>query len=136
MYSKNVTVHQLLCLVLALGFTAPCFAQENTADTDKWFTADILKKTLFARTIEEKQFCDYVIQKRDDGTIPSRILYGVYQKAITKDQNRRFIYFKTALETVCQREGIVLNSTPVAPVSKTSTTPSFFLPSVFKGLFR
>ena len=76
------------------------------------FTADVLKTTLFAKTIDEKRFCDYVIQKRDDGTIPTRLLYGVYQKAVTKDRGRRFAYFKAGLELVCKREGIVLKPTP------------------------
>jgi len=114
-----VIVRWLFCCVLVLGFASPCFAQGDMSGIDHRFTADVLKATLFARTIEERRFCDYVIQRRDNGTIPPRLIYGVYQKAMTKDRNRRFIYFKTALEIVCKREGIVLNPTPIR------TSPSF-----------
>ena len=137
-------IRRLFCLVLVLGFAAPCLAQGNVADVDIRFTADVLKSTLFARTSEERSFCDYVIQKRDDGTIPSRLIYGVYQKALTKDRNRRFAYFKTGLEILCKREGIVLSPTP-AQTSATTPTPSFvssafipsaLLPSPLRGLFQ
>ena len=125
-------VHRLFCFAFVLGFAVPCLAQKNSADDiDQRFTADVLKSTLFARTSDERRFCDYVIQKRDDGTIPTRLIYGVYQKALTKDRYRRFAYFQTGLELVCQREGIALHSTPV----RTSpTTPSFTLPTL-RGLF-
>ena len=133
-FSKTVIVRQLFCFVFILGFVTPCFAQEGAPDTDKRFTADVLKTTLFARTPEEKKFCDYVIQKRDDGTIPPRLLYGVYQKSLTHDRNRRFTYFKTALEITCQREGITLYPTPVR-TSSTTSTPSF-ITFPFRGLFQ
>ena len=103
-----VVVRRLLCLVLFLGFAAPCFSQQTASEPDKLFTADVLKKTLFAKTDGEKKFCDYVIQKRDDGTIPTRIIYGIYRNAMTKDRNRRFFHFKTGLEIICKREGIAL----------------------------
>ena len=125
-------LRQLFCLVLVFGFAVPGLAQNNVDDIDKRFTADVLKRELFAKTVEERGFCDYVIQKRDDGTIPPRIIYSVYQKTMAKDRNVRFTYFKTALETVCKREGIVLYSTPVRA---TSSFPSFTLPS-FRGLFQ
>jgi len=127
-----MVVRWLFCLGLVLGFAAPCLAQGNTADIDKQFTADLLKMMLFAKTAEERQYCDYVIQKRDDGTIPARILYGVYQKAMTKDRNLRFIYFKTALEIICKREGIVFNPTPVGTAPATSS----FFPPAFSRLFQ
>jgi|GEM_PF-1284040 len=141
--SNTVIVRRLFCLALILGFIAPCLAQGNVDDGDKYFTADVLQSTLFARTPEEKRFCDYVIQKRDDGTIPSRLIYGIYQKALTKDRNRRFAYFKTGLEILCKREGIVLYPTP-AQTSATTPTPSFIssafipsaIPSALRGLFQ
>jgi len=131
-FSKSMILRQLFCFVLLLGFAVPCFAQGNTADIDQQFTADVLKTTLFARTAEERQFCDYVIQKRDDGTIPRRIIYGVYQKAVTKDRSQRFIYFKTGLEILCKREGIVLNPMPV----KTAPRTSPLIPSALRGFFQ
>ena len=122
-------VRRLFCFVLVLGFAVPCYAQGN-ADIDRRFTADLLKMTLFAKTAEEALYCDYVIQKRDDGTLPPRILYGAYQRAMTKERNRRFIYFKAALEILCKREGIVLNPPSVKTVPSTSP----LIPSAFKGL--
>ena len=124
--------HRLLCCLLLLGFAAPCPAQLKSSETDKMFTADTLKATLFAKTADEKQFCDYVIQKRDDGTIPPRLIYGVYQKAVTKDRSRRFAYFKSGLETLCKREGLLLNPTPV----RVSPTMPSLIPFTFKGFMQ
>ena len=102
-------VRLLFGVALFLSVSAHCFAQQSTADIDQRFTAELLKTTLFARTAEEKRFCDYVIQRRDAGTLPTRLIYGAYQMAMTKDRARRFAYFKAALELLCRREGIVLN---------------------------
>ena len=123
---KIVILRQLFCFLLLFGLTVPCFAQKADPETDKMFTADVLKATLFARTADEKKFCDNVIRKRDDGTIPARLIYGVHRKAVTQDKGRRFTYFKTGLEIACKREGIILNPTPtrVSP-----TTPSLIRPS-------
>ena len=107
-----MTAHRLFCFVLLLGFSSPCLAQPTLSDLDKLFTADVLKATLYVRTNDEKRFCDYVIQKRDDGTVPTRLIYGAYQKAITKDRGRRFAYFKAGLELLCKREGIALKPMP------------------------
>ena len=101
-------VRRLFYALLVLGFAVPCFAQQRVSDSDKRLTAEILKVTLYAKTDSERRFCDYVIQKRDDGTIPPRLIYGVYQKAMTKDKTRRFAYFKTGLEIMCEREKIPL----------------------------
>ena len=131
---NEMILRRLLYLTLLLVFAAPCSAQQAAVEIDKIFTAEVLKTTLFARTIEERKFCDYVIQKRDDGTLPTRIIYGVHQKAMEKDRARRFTYFKMALETVCKQEGIVLYPAPVRTQSRTSTTPAW-IPSLFRGLF-
>jgi len=117
--------------MLLVGLTVTCYAQKAAPETNKMFTADVLKATLLARTADEKKFCDYVIHKRDDGTIPARLIYGVHRKAVTQDKGRRFTYFKTGLEIACKREGIVLNPTPVRI---SPTTPSLPLPS-FKGIW-
>ena len=130
---KTKMVRQLVYALLVLGFAVPCFAQQFVADSDKRLSAAILKATLYAKTDDEKRFCDYVIQKRDDGTIPTRLIYGVYQKALTKDKTRRFAYFKTGLEIMCVREGIVLYPTP----SRASSAPaSPFTLSFLKELFQ
>jgi len=134
---KNVMLRRLFCTTLVCILIPLCSAQDNTSDTAELFTAEVLKRELFARTPEDRQFCDYVIKKRDDGTIPARIIYAVYRKAITQDKNKRFLYFKTALETLCRREGIVLNPSPVSTASPTPsfTLPRFRLPSAFRTLF-
>ena len=126
---------RLLCfLTLIISFAIPCFAQQRGSGSDK-FTAEILKATLYAKTDEEKQFCDYVILKRDDGTIPHRLFYAVYQKAMTQERGRRFAYFKAALEFLCRQEGIVLYPKPTKTSSTTSPSVSSRISSVFKGLF-
>ena len=104
---------------------------------DKHFTADVLKTRLFAKTPEDQQFCDLVIKKQNDGTIPHRLIYGVYQKAMTKEPNRRFLYFKTALEIMCKREGVALYATPVKTASNTpsSSLPSF-IPPALRAIFQ
>ena len=122
---KTMILRPLFCTILVLGFAFPCLAQQKSTDTDKHFTANVLKQTLFAKTDDERKFCDCVIQKRDNGTLPVAIIYGVYQKAMTKDQGRRFAYFKAGLELVCQQRGIVLYPTPVKTSSPASTFTSF-----------
>ena len=129
---KIVILRRLICFVFVVGLAIPGFAQNDDPEANKLFTADVLKGSLFAKTVDEKRFCDYVIQKRDDGTIPTRLIYGVYRKALTQDRNRRFVYFKTALEIVCKREGIVLHPTSV----RTASTASPLSLSSFKSLFQ
>ena len=103
------TVFLLQLLLFAIFWCSTTgFAQQRGTDIDKLLTADVLKTRLFAKTPEEKRFCDYVIQKRDNGTLPPKIIYAVYEKAVTKDKVRRFAYFKLGLEILCKREGIEL----------------------------
>ena len=112
---RTVMLRPLLLLsffALFCCFAAPGFAQQNGNDRDKLLTADTLKARLFAKTPDEKRFCDYVIQRRDNGTLPARLIYAVYEKAVTKDKGRRFAYFKSALEILCKQEGIALYPTP------------------------
>ena len=126
-------VRQLFYALLVLGFAVPCFAQQHVVDSDKRLSAAILKATLYTKTDSEQRFCDYVIQKRDDGTIPTRLIYGVYQKALTKEKTRRFAYFKTALEIMCAREGIALYPAPVQP---SSTAASSWIPFSLRRWFQ
>jgi len=109
---KTVILRQLLICALFCCFAAPGFAQQRGNNTDPLLTAEILKTRLFAKTPDENRFCDYIIQKRDNGTLPSRLIYAVYEKAITKDKGRRFAYFKFGLELLCKREGIALYPKP------------------------
>jgi len=131
--SKAMISRRLFCVALMLSVATPVFAQGSISDIDEQFTADVLKTMLYAKTAEERHYCDYVIQKRDDGTIPARLFYGAYQKAITKERNQRFLYFKTTLELLCKREGIVLNPTPVR-TSASATSPR--MPFSLRGLFQ
>ena len=104
---KTMILRTLLCFVFLFGF---CSAQQKVSDTDKLLTADVLKATLFAKTPEEKKYCDDIIKKRNDGTVPQQIFYGVYQKALSKDRGRRFAYFKSGIEMVCSQRGISLST--------------------------
>ena len=122
---KPKMIRRLFYALFVLGFAVPCSAQQSGAHSDSRLTAEILKVTLYAKTDDERRFCDYVIQKRNDGTIPTRLIYGVYQKALTKDKARRFAYFRTGLEIMCAREGIVLYPTPVRTSSATSSSALF-----------
>ena len=126
----------LVCFVLVLGCAVPCFAQQTATNTSNRLTADVLKTTLFVRTAEEGRFCDYVIQRRDAGTLPPSLLYAVYRKAMAQDRVRRFAYFRNALEIVCRQEGIVLNPTAstAAPARTASSVPAW-IPSFLRGLF-
>jgi hypothetical protein len=108
---RTVILRHLLFFVLFGCSAAAGFAQQRGSDIDKLLTADVLKTRLFAKTPEERRFCDYVIQKRDNGTLPPRIIYAVFERAVTKDKGRRFAYFKLGLETLCRREGIALYPT-------------------------
>ena len=129
-------LRQLPFLLFIFTFAIPCFGQRNDGETEKYFTADVLISTLFARTAEERRFCEYVIQRRDEGTIPHRIIYGVYRKAMTQERHRRFAYFRAGLEIVCQREGIVLNPTATRRTPGTPSPLPSFVPSIFRGLFQ
>ena len=134
--SETVFLRQSLFFLFILGFAAPCLAQRSDGETDKLFNADVLISTLFARTAEEKRFCEYVIQRRDEGTIPHRIIYGVYRKAITQERHRRFTYFRAGLEIVCQREGIVLNPNSTRRTPGTASALPSFVPSILRVLFQ
>jgi len=134
MILRRLFCFALFCGIAAFDFAVPCSAQQTAAETDLLFTAEVLKMTLFARTEGEKRFCDYVIQKRDDGTIPVWIIYGVYQKAIAKEPSRRFTYFRMGVETLCRREGIVLYPASAQQAAQTSHVPAW-VPSLLRRLF-
>jgi hypothetical protein len=118
-------IRNLLYFVLFFGLTAPGFAQQSERSP---LTADVLKAKLFAKTTDELRFCDDIIQKRDEGTIPPQLIYGVYRKALTKEPARRFMYFKTGLEIMCQREGIVLAPSRPSSPSSSWRIPAFVNP--------
>jgi len=123
----KTVIRHLFRLVLFFVFAAPCFAQFTESSQ---LSADMLKKTLYAKSIDELRFCDYVIQKRDDGTIPARIIVGVYRKALTKDRGRRLTYFRTALEILCKQEGIILYPASTKTSSPLLKMPSLTMPSL------
>lgn len=126
---------RLFCFLIVFAGTAVSLAQEDRSRNDKDFTADLLITQLFARTTDDQEFCAYVIQKRDDGTIPTRLIYGVYRKALSKDPPARFTYFKTGLTILCKQEGIVLDIEPTSTTTKWSLNPLQWFSS-FKSLFQ
>lgn len=84
----------------------------NQLDTNggETLTADILKKKLYAKTETEEAYCDRIIQKRNEGVLPNKILYTAYRYAVDKDKDRRFIYFQKSLEKLCADAKIELSS--------------------------
>ncbi len=83
----------------------------GTTTADNTLTADVLSKSLYAKTSEEIEYCEFVIRMRDEKVLPNRILYYAYNKATAQAENsRRFIYFQTVLELACDKQGIVLES--------------------------
>ena len=109
-------------------YSVSAFAQATDAETT--LTADVLIKTLYARTAADKKFCENVIAARDAQILPNRILYAAYRYALKKDTDRRFTYFQTLLLKSCKEAGITL---PTAAPTKTSYNPFTFLTSPFKS---
>ncbi len=109
-------------------FCADCgFCQTNNFETDQSLTANILSKTLYTKTPEENAYCAHVIAQRNSGNLTNKVLYGAYRFAVQKEKSHRFIYFKTALETLCQREGLILEDMPTDHAKKASVwSPSTF----------
>lgn len=107
-------------------------------------TADILSVTLYAKTPAEKEYCESVIAKRDEGVLPMRTLYSAYRYGVKQPKDRRFVYFQNALETLCKREKIDLGLSSslrspayqyhVAPTTPTKSTG--FSPASFFKFFR
>jgi len=107
------------------------FAQNanSTQSADTTLTADVLEKTLYARTVADKKYCEDVIAARDAKILPDRILYSAYRYAMKKDKDRRLTYFQTVLSKFCKEAGITL---PSAEAKKTSYNPFSFLLSPFR----
>jgi hypothetical protein len=93
--NRRFFLFRLLTIIFAAdGVTA------NTSAAPSRLTADVLKATLAAKTPAEIKYCDTVIKLRDSGEISERVLSGVYRNAVSKDRNKRFVYFQRALENV------------------------------------
>jgi hypothetical protein len=118
-----------LIFVLILLFTAGIADSRSFADAPA-LDADILAQRLYAKTGDEKAYCRYIIEQRNNGTLPENIFYGVYRRAAEKEKARRFVYFKTGLEILCKREGIVLPEMQTPQPEKKSFFSFFY--SVFK----
>ena len=107
------------------------FAQNTNSaqNADTNLTADILEKTLYAKTPAEKKYCQAVIAARDAHILPNRILYSAYRYAMNKDKDRRLAYFQTTLTKFCKEAGVTLTTTES---KKTSYNPFSFFMSPFK----
>ena len=112
-----------------LGLVTACGSALFANDAETTLTADVLAKTLYAKTATEKKYCESVIAARDAKILPNRILYSAYRYAMKKDKDRRFTYFQTALTKSCKEAGVVF---PVAVPTKTSYNPFTFFLSPFK----
>lgn len=92
-----------------LGMEKVASAQTSGAQSaDNTLTSEVLKDTLYAKTSEEIEYCQFVIRMRDQGVLPNKILYLAYKKAIEQEKNRRFTYFQNALVIICNKQGITL----------------------------
>lgn len=116
---------RLALLGVASVFSCSLFAQ--TAETT--LTADVLAKTLFAKTPTEKKYCENVIAARDAKILPDRILYAAYRYAMKKDKDRRFMYFQIVLPQFCKEAGVTL---PTTITTKTSHKPFSLFTNPFK----
>ncbi len=109
-------------------FGSSLFAQ----NADGTLTADVLIKTLYARTAAEKQYCEDVIAARDAKILPNRILYAAYRYAVQKDKDRRFTYFQTVLTKFCKEAGVDINTDSSSSSSGKSFNLFRFFVSPFK----
>ncbi|MDR0335869.1 MAG: hypothetical protein LBI18_02145 [Planctomycetaceae bacterium] len=117
----------ILTGLTVLLFVLQGFTQTNNAENETTLTADVLISTLYAKTDAEKQYCEKIIRLRDEKILPNRIFYGIYRKSVTLEKTRRFTYFQTGLEILCQREGIVLERSA-------SVTPTHLFGNMTKDL--
>ncbi|GHT44776.1 hypothetical protein FACS189454_03040 [Planctomycetales bacterium] len=112
---------RLLFFVLpAIVSITSTFISAAEQSTQK-LTADILKKTLWAKTPSEDAYCDFVIAQRNAKMLPEKILVGVYQKSLGKDRSRRMVYFQKALESACKTQGVKLQN----PTTQTAAKKKF-----------
>ena len=110
-----------LALVSMCGGTLFAQTTDFVQNAEETLTADVLAKTLFAKTPAEEKYCENVIAARDAKILPNRILYSAYQYAMKKDRTRRFIHFQAALAQLCKDAGVTLPTSP--PAKKTSFNP-------------
>lgn len=110
----------------------PCVLGQNISveNGSAALTADVLISSLFAKTPAEKDYCVFVVAKRDEKVLPNKILYGAYRYAVNKERDRRFTYFKLSLEKLCKDKKIVLNA-PTVSVSRSTANPFSFLTNIF-----
>ncbi|MDR2346510.1 MAG: hypothetical protein LBE18_10620 [Planctomycetaceae bacterium] len=73
-------------------------------------TSPILQNTLYTKSAEESEYCDFVIRCNEAGIIPARILYMAYKNSLNVEVNQRFIRFQKILEYACKQEKINLKN--------------------------
>lgn len=119
----------LICLTstifLFCASTELCRAEQYGSTGENMLTADVLKMKLYAKTEAEKEYCDFVIRKRNEKILPDRILFGAYRRAVQEDKGRRFAYFRRALEILCKEAKIDLKDTDEKKFSFSMTFPQF-----------
>jgi hypothetical protein len=112
-------------LFLVFAQEESCCAQNAAGEYGtEQLTADVLQKSLYAKTDEENAYCVFVVEQRDKKVLSNKILYSAYRYAVVKDKDRRFSYFKYSLEKLCKNAGVVLKQEP--EVKKTATPLSIF----------
>ncbi len=110
-------------------------------DAETTLTAEVLAKTLYAVTPSEVQYCEDIINARNAGILPNKILFAAYKYAMKKEKDRRMVYFEIVIADLCKKQGIVLSLSSNASTrasgksgtpftSGTGSSPlSFFKPS-------
>ncbi|GHT34806.1 hypothetical protein FACS189427_02820 [Planctomycetales bacterium] len=112
-------------LFLVFSQEETCCAQNAAGEYgNEQLTAEVLQKSLYAKTPEEEAYCAFVVAQRDKKVLPDRVLYSAYRYAVSKDKDRRFSYFKYSLEKLYKNAGVVLKQEP--EVKKTATPLSIF----------
>jgi hypothetical protein len=96
-------------------------------------TSAILQNTLYVKSADEAEYCDFVIQCCENGTIPSRLLFCAYKNSVNAERNQRFIRFQKYLESFCKYEKINLKNEKRKLQSNNKT--SFLLFNIPKNSF-
>ncbi|MGL4943249.1 MAG: hypothetical protein ACRC46_08655 [Thermoguttaceae bacterium] len=71
-----------------------------TVNSASGLTADVLKKTLIAKTPAEEAYIDTIVAKRDAGRISAQTVSSAYRYAMKKNRDRRIVYFKSAIDAL------------------------------------
>lgn len=88
------------------------FADESVPPSQKkaesWFSAQVLKLDLYAKTKAENAYIDYVIKLMNDKKISFKVVYASYKYAMKKKKGQRMFYFARVLPILSKKAGYKL----------------------------